>query len=120
MGTYDGHVTAVTHKTMDLVMERFKTVVGAGLVGFPALVTKMLEFVVDLQQIHKSLAVRRLGLDHLGCYRIVAARSTLSFAGRVPQRSRPNVERTIREVRAGQWMECVRVQGISDLHSPVW
>ena len=47
--TYDGHVSAVTHKTVDLVMERFKTVVGAGLVGFPALITKMLKFVVDLQ-----------------------------------------------------------------------
>lgn len=47
--TYNGHVPAVTHKTMDLIMERFKTVIGAGLVGFPALITKMLKFVVDLQ-----------------------------------------------------------------------
>jgi len=77
---------------MDLVVKGFQTIVIAGFVGGPALISNMTEFLKVLKNVHESLTKRWLSLKDLGSHCIIAADCVLLMRCGVSQSGRPNMK----------------------------
>ena len=78
-GTYDSHMSTIAHQSVNLIMDRFQTVICAWRVRDPALVTKMFEFPVHLKDVHKPLTVGGLRLKDLSRHCVITTGSRRCF-----------------------------------------